>query len=91
MQSESEYELKTVKVSEKCQITIPSDIQRKTGIKKGDKLFIFLRENKILLEKEDKFVSQINDDFKDMKASAEYSLKKFWQNELDGIWEQYLK
>lgn len=87
---QSEYEVRRIKVSEKCQITIPTDIQRKTGIKRGDKLIVFSKDSQIFLQKEDKVAKKINDDFEDMRMSAEHSLSKFWKDEPDGLWEQYL-
>jgi AbrB family looped-hinge helix DNA binding protein len=85
-----EYAFKTIKVSQKGQIAIPSDIQKITGIKKGDNLLLVQKGNKILLQKVNGIISQVTDDFKDIEAITEDSLKKFWQNEPD-IWEQYLK
>lgn len=87
----NEYVLKTIKVSQKGQIAIPSDIQKITGIKKGDNLLLIRKGNKILLQKVNGIISQVTDDFKDFEAITEDSLKKFWENEPDDIWEQYLK
>jgi AbrB family looped-hinge helix DNA binding protein len=83
-------QLKTIKVSEKGQITIPTEIQKETGIKKGDNLFIFIKNNNIMLKRIDETLSKMNDDFKDMEHYTEESLKEVWQNEPE-VWEQYLK
>lgn len=87
----NEYELKTIKVSEKGQVTIPSDIQKNTGIKKGDRLFIFTKNNKIMLGKIDTLMSQIADDYKDIESISEVALKKLWDNKADSIWDKYLE
>lgn len=83
--------VKTVKVSDKGQIAIPSDVQRMLGINKGDNLVLLIKNEKILLEKVNKIISEMTDDFKDMEHYAEQSLKEFWKNEPEGVWEQYLK
>lgn len=87
----SEYLLKTIKVSQKGQITIPAEVQKITGIKKGDNLILFIKGKKIMLEKVDAVIAQLTDDFKDVETITENSLKQLWENESDEIWEQYLK
>jgi len=89
--SMNECVIKTVKVSQKGQIAIPSEIQRMIGIKKGDNLILYTMNNKILLKKINEMISEMSDDFKDMERHTENSLGEFWKNEPDGIWEQYLK
>ena len=84
-------ELKTIKVSEKGQVTIPTDIQRTTGIKKGDRLFIFTKNKNIMLGKIDTLMSKVEDDFKDVQAMSEISLNKLWNNKADSIWDKYLE
>jgi AbrB family looped-hinge helix DNA binding protein len=84
-------QLMTVKVSDKGQITLPTLIQRMLEIKKGDKLVLYAEHNKILLKKVNEIISQMSDDFKDMEHYTEESLKEFWQNEPEGVWERYLK
>ena len=32
----------------------------------------------------------MSDDFKDMEYYTEESLKEFWRNEPEGVWEQYI-
>lgn len=87
----SEYLLKTIKVSQKGQIAIPAEVQKMTGIKKGDNLIVFIKGKKIMLEKVDTVIAQLTDDFKDVETITENSLKKLWKNEPDDIWERYLK
>lgn len=87
----NKYLLKTIKVSQKGQIAIPAEVQKMTGIKKGDNLILLIKGKKIMLEKVDTVIAQVTDDFKDVKAITENSLKELWENEPDEIWEQYLK
>jgi AbrB family looped-hinge helix DNA binding protein len=77
---DNELQLKTITVSQKGQITIPTDIQKIMGIKKGDKLILIQKGNKIVLEKSDKIVEKLEDEFKYIKDISEHSLKKLWLN-----------
>ena len=84
-------ELKTVRVSQKGQISIPASIRKEIGIKMGDELFLVKRENRIMLEKPEEFEKGINKEFKDLIEISEESLKKLWLNKEDEIWNTYLK
>lgn len=84
-------EIKTVKVSNKGQISIPASIRDKIGIDKGDELILFETEGKILIEKVNKISESIKDDFKDILKYNENSLKEVWDNNEDDIWASYLR
>jgi len=86
-----ELQFKTIRVSQKGQIAIPADIQRKIGIKKGDELLLIRKGKKILLEKRDKISKQLDYEFRDVQEISEISLKKLWLNKADDVWDQYLK
>jgi len=82
---------KMIKVSAKGQITLPSDMQREIGIKKGDEILLIKKGNRILLEKQENMAKKIEDDLRDISIFSERSLKKLWLNKEDEIWNQYLK
>jgi AbrB family looped-hinge helix DNA binding protein len=82
---------KTIKVSAKGQITLPSDIQREIGIKKGDEILLIRKGKKILLEKQENVAKKMEDEMSDLVAFSESSLEKIWLNKKDEIWNQYLK
>lgn len=86
-----DIEFKTIKVSQKGQISIPSDIQRELGIKKGDDLLLIRKGEKIVLEKPEKITKRMKDEFKDLQIFSERSLKRLWLNKKDEIWNYYLK
>jgi len=65
--------LKIIKVSQKGQIAIPAEVQKMTGIKKGDNLILFIKGKKIMLEKVDTVIAQVNDDFKDVEIIREFT------------------
>lgn len=87
----SELTFKKVKVSDKGQISIPVDIQRQVGIKKGDELLLIRKGRKIVLEKLDKIAEMLEDDLADVRDVTEASLKQIWLRKEEDVWNQYLK
>jgi AbrB family looped-hinge helix DNA binding protein len=86
-----DLKLRSIKVSAKGQITLPSDIQKEIGIKKGDEMILVRKGEKIILEKSERIAKSIKDEFADIKSLSEQSLRKLWLNKDDEIWNQYLK
>jgi len=84
-------EIKTVKVSEKGQIAIPTSMRDAIGINQGDELLLVEAEGRILMEKAKKFSQSIKDDFEDILKHNEKSLKEVWDNKEDDIWSSYLR
>jgi AbrB family looped-hinge helix DNA binding protein len=84
-------DLKTVTISQKGQITIPRNLQRKMGIKKGDRFILVARGDNIMLKKSPAIIKSIEDDFSDIIAISEHSLRKLWLNKEDDIWDTYLE
>ena len=87
---ENEF-IKTLRVSDKGQISIPNSVRQKLGIERGDNLILFEIEGKILLEKQQKVFDKMKDDFKDVLHFSEQSLKEVWDNSEDEIWNRYLE
>ena len=87
---ENEF-IKTLRVSDKGQISIPNSVRQKLGIQRGDNLILFEIEGKILLEKQQKVSEKMKDEFKDVLHFSEQSLKEVWDNSEDEIWSQYLE
>jgi AbrB family looped-hinge helix DNA binding protein len=56
---QNELHFKKIKVSQKGQVAIPADIQRRMGLKNGDDLLLITKGKKLLLEKPDKVVAQL--------------------------------
>jgi AbrB family looped-hinge helix DNA binding protein len=88
---EKEEDLKTVTISQKGQITIPRNLQRKMGIKKGDRFVLVARGDNIMLKKSPAIIKSIEDDFRDIIEISEHSLGKLWLNKEDDIWDTYLE
>ena len=84
-------EIKTVRVSEKGQIAIPTSMRESVGIDQGDELLLVEAEGKILIEKAERFSQSMKDDFEDILKYNEDSLKEVWDNKEDDIWASYLR
>ena len=83
--------VKTVKVSNKGQISIPLEIREETGISKGDELILIQAGKKILIEAAGNVSKKAEDDFSDIIKLSEKSLIKLWDNKSDEIWNKYLR
>ncbi len=84
-------EIKTVRVSEKGQIAIPTSMRENVGIEQGDDLILVETKGKILIEKADRVSKSMKDDFEDILKYNEDSLKEVWDNKEDDIWASYLR
>ncbi len=82
---------KTIKVSKKGQIAIPSDIRKDIGISEGDELLLVKKGKRIMLEKASELSEGLKEEFDDILSLTESSLKKIWNNKKDDIWKQYLR
>ncbi len=91
VEEEEGEDVKTVTISQKGQITIPRIIQRKMGIKKGDRFVLVARGDNIMLKRSPTIIKSIEDDFIDILAISEHSLGKIWLNKEDDIWDAYLE
>ena len=81
-------ELKTIKVSQKGQIAIPSDIRKEIGIKKGDELLLVRKGDKILIERASKSSQKFDREFNFMLKHAEKVAKRLWENKEDEVWDK---
>ena len=81
-------EIRTIKVSDKGQVSIPKDIRKNMKIKKGDNLVMMVKDSKIVLEKSEKIALLLDGEFKDIKAITEHSLKSVWDNQYDEVWNK---
>ena len=87
----SELTFKKVKVSDKGQISLPIEIQREVGIKKGDELLLIRKGQKIVLEKPRALMEVLEDEFADLQDISEASLRRMWLTKKEDIWDRYLK
>ncbi len=83
-------EIKTIKMSEKGQISIPQDVRESMRLKKGEKLILVAEGGKITIQKADALLGRLFDSerFSTMLAS-ERTLKKDWDNKYDERWNKY--
>lgn len=85
----SEATLKTVNVSEKGQIAIPREIRILLGIKKGDRLVLTAKNEKLLIQKATSMTKQMEDDFDSLTKLSERTAKKLWDSKYDEIWNNF--
>ena len=90
MTASSELTFKKVKVSDKGQISIPIEMQREIGIGKGDEVLLIRKGRRIILEKPEKVTTVLEDEFTDLAAFSQESLREFWLGKGDDVWNQYL-
>ena len=90
MANSSELTFRKVKVTDKGQISIPVDVQRKIGISRGDELLLIAKGKRIVLEKPARVAEILEDEFADLQVLGDESLKSLWLNNLDNVWDQYL-
>lgn len=86
-----DMEFKTIKVSEKGQIVIPTEIRKELKIKKGEQLLLIRKGRKIMIEKPEEISRAAKKDFQDMLILSESTLSKIWNNKEDEVWNKYLK
>jgi len=87
---ENEF-IKTLRVSDKGQISIPNSVRQRLGIQRGDNLILFEINGKLLIEKQQKVSEKMIDEFKDVLRFSEQSLKEVWDSPEDEVWNQYLE
>ncbi len=88
---EDNLKFKTIKVSKKGQIAIPSDIRKALRISEGDELLLVKKGKRIMLEKASELSKELTDEFNDLLSLSESSLRKIWINKGDEIWKRYLR
>lgn len=87
----SQLTFKKVKVTDKGQISLPIEIQRETGIKKGDELVLIRKGERIVLEKAQRITEALEDEFADIPEISEISLRRMWLRKKEDVWDRYLK
>jgi AbrB family looped-hinge helix DNA binding protein len=82
--------IKTVKISDKGQISIPKDIREELNLKEGETLIMITDGKKITLEKKDRLIKNLkSDEGKDIMLMSGHVLKKDWDNDYDERWNKY--
>lgn len=88
MAASDDLKFKMVKVSDKGQISIPSDIRKEMKIKKGEELLLVKKGEKLLIEKSPTVSKKFVGEFNFMARHAEAVAKKLWNNKEDEIWNK---
>ena len=83
--------LRTIKLSEKGQISIPKEIRKDMRLKKGDKLVLMTKGEQLIVQKADVLLKKLGiqeESIGTMRASQE-TLHKDWDNKYDERWNKY--
>ncbi|MGI0047074.1 MAG: AbrB/MazE/SpoVT family DNA-binding domain-containing protein [Nitrosotalea sp.] len=88
MTAHEQIKIKTVKVSDKGQISIPSDIRKEMKIKKGEELLLVKKGNRLLVEKSSNASKRFAGEFNFMLKHTEAVAQKLWNNKEDEIWDK---
>jgi len=80
--------IETVVVSEKGQVSIPSDIRKKMGVDKGDRLIFVYKDGKMLVMPARRLWKEnMEEEFDYLLKLSEGSARDLWDNETDErIW-----
>ena len=82
--------VKTVKISDKGQISIPKDIRKGLKLKEGETLVMITDGKRIVLEKPERVIKKIKSgEGEKTMLMSEHALKKDWDNEYDERWNKY--
>ena len=83
--------IKTIKLSEKGQISIPKEIREGMHLKKGDKLVLMTKGEQLILQRADVLLKKlgIEEESVGTISIAEGSLNKDWDNKYDERWNKY--
>ena len=77
----------TITVSAKGQVAIPTRIRKRLAIRKGDKLVVALKDDRVLLiPVRDVWRRTVESGFKGLLSLSEGSAKELWDNETDERW-----
>ena len=83
-------EIKTVKISDKGQISIPKDIRDELNLKQGETLIMIIEGKKIVIQKSDRVIKKLKSyEGEETMKMSEHSLKKDWDNKYDDRWNKY--
>ncbi len=86
--------METIKVSSRGQIVIPEEVRKGLGIKEGTKLVLIQRGNRVILEKVQDFMKEIERVEQERigwMLLGEKGMAKIWGNPQDEeVWKHYL-
>lgn len=84
-------DIKTIKLSDKGQISIPKDIRKEMHLNKGDNLVLMTKGEQLILQKADLLLKKLNIEEESIGTMllSEETLKKDWDNKYDERWNKY--
>lgn len=80
--------VKTVKLSEKGQITLPADALRAMRASRGTEFLLVQEGDRLLLVKADAVGKRLVDDLGGWESLAAPAFKDLWDNDADEVWNE---
>lgn len=79
--------VKTVKVSEKGQITLPAEALRALNAGKGTEFLVIQEGDRLLLVKADRVGRRVLDELGGWEALAAPAFEDLWNTDADEVWD----
>ena len=81
---------RTVKMTGKGQIVVPKEMRDSLGLRRNSTILLIQKDEDILMRKPES-ISELIEDFPELRAAAERVFGEVWKGEDDKLWESYLK
>ncbi|MHB8604190.1 MAG: AbrB/MazE/SpoVT family DNA-binding domain-containing protein [Thermoplasmatota archaeon] len=79
--------VRTLKVSDKGQITLPADALASMNARRGSEFVLIQEDGRIVLIKAESVGKQILDELGGWEALAAPAFAEVWDNEADSVWD----
>ena len=81
--------VKTVKITDKGQITLPADTMRAMNLRRGAELVLVQEGDRIVLVRASRVGKQIVDEFGGWEELSAPAFAELWDNEADEVWNDF--
>ena len=78
--------VRTTRLSSKGQLTLPIDMMRALGLKRGTELVVIQKGEGILLVPAERVAALVEDEVGSFGTLAEPAFADVWGNEIDEVW-----
>ena len=81
--------VKTVKITDKGQITLPAETLRAMNLRRGSELLLVQEGDRIVLVRASKIGNQVMEEFRGWENLSAPAFAKLWDNEADEVWNDF--
>lgn len=79
--------VRTVRVSEKGEIAIPTKIRRNLGLRKGSQIVLIEHRGRLLIMKAERVLEALSNDLRHLTRHAEETFLQLWDGLTDDVWD----